>query len=224
MTQPRVPFEACLDVTLRTLGGRAIHVEFESRAGVTTYEFVIRSGDAQYYAGCDANSGMVSRIDVIVAPDDTRWTEIAKIDPTTARNAAIERFPGGRIEEVKHLLMGDGRVAYEFDLEFDNGTELNVYVDAVAGGIFLVTPEYWEIGGGAAPATAAVNRKPSAATASPPSTPRSRATRRRTRASRWSAPAAGPRASRPSASSTSAWRRSTACARCSASGERGRRS
>lgn len=156
--QPHVPFEACLDVTLRTLGGQATHVEFESRQGVPTYEFVVRSGEIQYYAGCDARTGMVSRVDVIVEANDTRWTDVAKIDETTARNAALERFTGSRVEDLKRLLMGDGRVAYEVDLEFDNQRELNVYVDAVAGGIFLVNPEYWEVGGRGVPA-AAVNQE-----------------------------------------------------------------
>lgn len=157
--QPHVPFEACLDLTLRTLGGRATHVEFESRGGVPTYEFVVRSGEIQYYAGCDANTGMISRVDVIVERDDTRWTDVAKVDETTARNTALERFTGSRVEGLKRLLMGDGRAAYEVDLEFDNQRELNVYVDAVAGGIFLVNPEYWEIGGLGVPAAVAVNEE-----------------------------------------------------------------
>lgn len=154
----RGAFESCLDATLRALGGEATHAEFESSAGIPTYEFVVRSGEVLYNAGCDAHTGMISRVDVIVEASDTRWTDVAKIDETTARNAAIERFPGGEVEEIKRLLMGDGRVAYEVDLKFKGQSELNVYVDAVVGGIFLVNTEEWEIGGRSGTAAASVNQ------------------------------------------------------------------
>ena len=152
-----VRLETCLDVALRALGGSATHVEFESRDGVPTYEFVIRSGPTEFYVGCNGQTGLLGRIDVIVGQNDPRWSAVARIDEAAARRAATDRFPDGEIEEVKRLLMGDGRAAYEVDVEFDDRRELNVYVDAGSGAVILVNAEYWEIGARESPTGAGAN-------------------------------------------------------------------
>ena len=141
-----VTVEDCLASVEDALGGDALHLEFESRGGVPTYEFIIGAGDIEYYAGCDATTGMIGEVDVIVDADDPRWTAVAKVDQAAASKAATDRYKG-EVEEVKRLLLSNGGAAYEVDVEIDDASgEFNVYVDAASGRITQVNIEYWEIG------------------------------------------------------------------------------
>ncbi len=138
--------EHCLDVTLSTLGGEARHVEFESRAGIPTYEFILEAPDGvTYYVGCNALTGLLGDVDVIVDADDERFTSQAQVDERAARETALTRYPG-EVEEVKRHLTADGGIGYEVDVETDGGGEFNVWVDAHSGEIYRVDVEYWEIG------------------------------------------------------------------------------
>jgi uncharacterized membrane protein YkoI len=116
---PAVTVEDCLASVEAALGGDALHLEYESRGGTPTYEFIIGAGGIEYYVGCDATTGLIGEVDLIVKADDPRWTALAKVDEAAAKKAATERYKGG---------------------------EFNVYVDAATGSITLVNIEYWEIG------------------------------------------------------------------------------
>jgi uncharacterized membrane protein YkoI len=141
-----VRVEECLTATLNALGGDALHVEYESRAGVPTYEFIVGTPDDVYYVGCSAVTGVISEVDVIVAANDPRWTAVAKIDEAAATKTALDRYKG-ELEEVKRLLLASGAAAYEVDVEVPGADgEFNVYVDAASGNISQVTFEYREIG------------------------------------------------------------------------------
>jgi uncharacterized membrane protein YkoI len=141
--------EECLKTTHAALGGDVLHAEYESRDGRPTYEFIIKGKNETYYVGCDATSGLLREVDILVSMQDPRWTSIAKIDEAAARVAATERYKG-KIEEVKRLLLADGSAVYEVDVEVEGAAgEFNVYVDAVTGKIVRVNIEYWEIGGSA---------------------------------------------------------------------------
>jgi uncharacterized membrane protein YkoI len=136
----------CLHATLLVLGGAATHLEFESRNGRPIYEFVVVSGGVTYYVGCDATTGVLQDIDIIVQPGDERFLALAQFDEAHARATALAQYPG-EIEEVKWVLTSRGNAWYEVDIELE-GTEgeLNVWVDAETGRIVRVDVEYWEIG------------------------------------------------------------------------------
>lgn len=143
---PPVTGQSCLATTLAALGGDALHLEFESRAGVPTYEFIVGTEVDEYYVGCNATTGALSEVDVIVGEQDQRWTAVAKVDEAAATKVALDRYKG-EVEEVKRLLLSDGSAAYEIDVEVaDADGEFNVYVDAATGSLTLVNIEYWEIG------------------------------------------------------------------------------
>lgn len=142
----KVSVEDCLDTVLDQLGGEAWHLEYESRGGVPIYEFVLHTDQENYYVACDARTGTLAEVDVIVEEDDARWQAAAKIDEDTATQTALDRYKG-EVEEIKRLLLSSGGVAYEVDIEIPNANgEFNVYVDAVTGAISQVNHEYWEIG------------------------------------------------------------------------------
>ena len=142
----QVTLEECLSSSVGELGGEAWHVEFESRAGVPIYEFILHTANDDYYVGCNATTGRIAEVDVIVSGDDARWQSVAKIDEETAVRTATERYKG-EVEETKRLLLSAGGPVYEVDVEVpDADGEFNVYVDAVTGGISQVNHEYWEIG------------------------------------------------------------------------------
>lgn len=142
----RVTVEQCLASVTERLGGDALHMEFESRGGVPTYELIVGTPRDTYYVGCDARTGLIGEVDVIVGADDPRWRAVAKTDEDAARGTALERYKG-EVEEIKRLLLSSGRAAYEVDVEIgDTGGEFNVYVDAATGTVMLVNFEYWEIG------------------------------------------------------------------------------
>jgi uncharacterized membrane protein YkoI len=143
---PAVTVEDCLASVEAALGGDALHLEYESRGGTPTYEFIIGAGGIEYYVGCDATTGLIGEVDLIVKADDPRWTALAKVDEAAAKKAATERYKG-EVEEVKRLLLSNGGAVFEVDVEVDDGDgEFNVYVDAATGSITLVNIEYWEIG------------------------------------------------------------------------------
>jgi uncharacterized membrane protein YkoI len=128
------------------LGGEALHLEFESRGGDPTFEFIIQHGEVTYYAGCSGVSGLISGIDVIVAAEDGRFAGRAKISPDQAAQTATALYPG-EVEEVKAILTEGGQALYEVDVEVEDATgEFNVWVDAVSGELVRVDIEYWEIG------------------------------------------------------------------------------
>jgi hypothetical protein len=136
----------CYDTTIEALGGEALHLEFESRGGEPTFEFIIQQGDVTYYAACSGVSGVMSGIDVIVAPDDSRFAGGAKISPDQAAQTATSLYPG-EVEEVKAILTEGGQTLYEVDVEVEDATgEFNVWVDAASGELVRVDIEYWEIG------------------------------------------------------------------------------
>lgn len=141
-----VTVEDCLASVQGALGGNALHLEYESRGGTPTYEFIIGTDGMEYYVGCDATTGMIGEVDLIVKADDPRWTATAKIDETAAKKAATDRYKG-EVEEAKRLLLSNGSAVYEVDVEVDDADgEFNVYVDAATGRITQVNIEYWEIG------------------------------------------------------------------------------
>lgn len=143
---PPVRVDDCLASVQNALGGDALHLEFESRGGVPTYEFIIGSDGIEYYVGCDATTGMIGEVDLIVKGNDPRWTAVAKIDEAAAKKAATDRYKG-EVEEAKRLLLSNGAAVFEVDVEVsDADGEFNVYVDAVTGAIMAVNIEYWEIG------------------------------------------------------------------------------
>ena len=145
-TAAAVTVEDCLALVEDALGGDALHLEFESRGGTPNYEFIIGVGDIEYYVGCDATTGMIGEVDLIVEADDPRWTAMAKVDEAAASKAATERYKG-EVEEIKRLLLSNGLAAYEVDVEVEDADgEFNVYVDAATGRVMLVNIEYWEIG------------------------------------------------------------------------------
>lgn len=126
--------------------GPTTHLEFESRDGVPTYEFIVESESGPtYYVGCDATTGLIAQVDVIVGAGDERFASVAQISVQQAADIATQRYPG-EVEEVKSLLMASGRMAHEVGVEFGLDGEFNVYVDAISGEIFAVHTEYYEIG------------------------------------------------------------------------------
>lgn len=141
-----VSMPQAMDVVMATIGSKITHLEFESRDGVPTYEFIVETSGDTYYVGVSGTTGLVMETDVIVAGDDPRWTALAKIDEAKARAVAGAAYKG-EIEEVKRLLLSDGGVAYEVDVEIQGaGGEFNVYVDAATGAVKRVNIEYWELG------------------------------------------------------------------------------
>lgn len=150
----------CLDILSQTVGGQATHLEFISRAGTATFEFIVSGDDGStYYVGCNGELGTIQYVNVIVSADDERFASRAQIDEAQARQTATAQYPGG-VEEVKAVLTSDGQALYEVDVEaeedaaageagFGTGTgEFNVYVDAENNRIAQVDVEYWEIGEG----------------------------------------------------------------------------
>jgi hypothetical protein len=91
-TGATVTVEECLALMQDMLGGEALHLEFESRGGVPTYEFVIGTDEGEYYVGCDGTTGLIGEIDLIVEAQDPRWTALAKVDEAAAIKAATERY------------------------------------------------------------------------------------------------------------------------------------
>lgn len=141
-----VSLETCVNLVQETMGGETTHLEFESRDGVPTYEFIVESESGPtYYVGCDATSGLIAGVDVIVNADDERFVAVAQIAAEQAADTATQRYPG-EVEEVKSLLLSTGQAVYEVDVEFEPEGEFNVYVDAASGEIFAVNIEYYEIG------------------------------------------------------------------------------
>lgn len=141
-----VSLETCVNLVQRTMGGETTHLEFESRDGVPTYEFIVESESGPtYYVGCDATSGLIAGVDVIVNTDDERFAAVAQITAEQAADTALQRYPG-EVEEVKSLLLASGQAVYEVDVEFEPEGEFNVYVDAASGEVFTVNIEYYEIG------------------------------------------------------------------------------
>lgn len=135
-----------MDVVMSTIGSKITHLEFESREGVPTYEFIVETVGATYYVGVNGTTGLVSEIDVIVDDDDERWKAAAKVTEADAKAKAMSMY-AGEVEEVKRLLLSDGSAAYEVDVEIANaGGEYNVYIDAASGNVKLVNVEYWELG------------------------------------------------------------------------------
>ncbi len=120
-------------------------MEFESRNGEPTYEFVVNAKGADYYVGCSGTTGLVTNVDLLVKADDPRWVAAAKITEAEAKATAMSRYPG-ELEEIKRLLLQSGHAVYEADIEIPGGTgEYNVYVNAADGSIHQVNFEYWEI-------------------------------------------------------------------------------
>lgn len=141
-----VNLETCVNLVQRTMGGETTHLEFESRDGVPTYEFIVESESGPtYYVGCDATTGLIAGVDVIVRADDARFASVAQIGAQQAADAATRYYPV-EVEEVKRLLLSTGQAVYEVDVEFEPEGEFNVYVDAANGEIFTVNIEYYEIG------------------------------------------------------------------------------
>jgi uncharacterized membrane protein YkoI len=123
---PRVSLEHCLKATTEALGGDVLHLEFEAWNGRPTYEFIIGTSRDTYYVGCDAVTGLIGEVDVIVEGGDPRWQAVAKVDESTAVKTATERYKG-EVEEVKRLLLASGGAAYEVDVEIGNADgEYNV--------------------------------------------------------------------------------------------------
>lgn len=141
-----VSLPQAMDVVMSTIGSKITHLEFESRAGVPTYEFIVETKAGTYYVGVSGMTGLVSEVDLIVESDDPRWTAVAKVTEEQAKDVAAGAYKG-EVEEVKRLLLSDGTAAYEVDVEITGGTgEFNVYVDAATGTVKLVNVEYWELG------------------------------------------------------------------------------
>ncbi|WP_075214080.1 PepSY domain-containing protein [Mongoliimonas terrestris] len=141
-----VSLPQAMDVVMSTIGSKITHLEFESRNGVPTYEFVVETKAGNYYVGVSGLTGLVSEVDVIVDDDDPRWTALAKVAEADATKTATASY-AGEVEEVKRLLLADGTAAYEVDVEIAGaGGEYNVYVDAATGLLKLVNVEYWELG------------------------------------------------------------------------------
>lgn len=135
-----------MDVVMTSIGSKITHLEFESRDGIPTYEFIVDTKGGLYYVGVSGMTGLVSEVDLIVSADDPRWTAVAKVTEDQAKDVAAGAYKG-EVEEVKRLLLSDGSAAYEVDVEVAGGTgEFNVYVDAVSGALKLVNIEYWELG------------------------------------------------------------------------------
>ncbi len=123
-------------------------MEFESRGARPIYEFIIQTeNDTTYYVGCDAMSGVLQDVDILVDADDSRFSGKAKVSADQAGQAALALYPG-EIEEVKSFLTNTGHAAYEIDVEVggEAGGEFNVWVDAASGEVYRVDVEYWEIG------------------------------------------------------------------------------
>ena len=140
-----VPLTDCLDLVSVQIGPAIGHLEFESRQGEPTYEFVVNAKGADYYVGCSGITGLVTHVDLLVKADDPRWTTVAKLTEEEAKAAATARHPG-ELEEVKRLLLQSGPAVYEADIEIPGGAgEYNVYVNATDGAIYQVNVEYWEI-------------------------------------------------------------------------------
>lgn len=134
------------DATIEALGGEAVHLEFESRGGDPTFEFIVRQGGVTYYAACSGVSGLISGIDVIVAADDSRFAGRAKISPDQAAQIATALYLG-EVEEVKAILTEGGQAMFEVDVEIEDAAgEFSVWVDAASGELWRVDIEYWEIG------------------------------------------------------------------------------
>jgi uncharacterized membrane protein YkoI len=128
------------------MGGETTHLEFESRDGQPTYEFIVQSEvGPTCYVGCDATTGLLGQIDVIVSADDERFASSAQLNAQQAADAATHLYPG-EVEEVKALLLATGQAVYKVDVEFEPEGEFNVYVDAESGNVVTVNVEYWEIG------------------------------------------------------------------------------
>jgi len=152
LLEPAVGLETCVNLVQRTMGGETTHLEFESRDGVPTYEFIVESESGPtYYVGCDATTGLIAGVDVIVSTDDARFASAAQIGAQQAAEAATRHYPGV-VKEVKSLLLSTGQAVYEVDVEFEPEGEFNVYVDAASGEILTVNIEYYEIGQTAASA------------------------------------------------------------------------
>lgn len=138
--------ETCVNLVQRTMGGETTHLEFESRNGVPTYELIVETESGPtYYVGCDATTGLLAGVDVIVNADDERFAAVAQVSAQEAADTALARYPG-EVEEVKSLLLSTGQAVYEVDVEFEPEGEFNVYVDAATGEVFTVNIEYYEIG------------------------------------------------------------------------------
>jgi len=142
----QVSFTTCMDLVAEQIGAAISSVEFESRQGDPTYEFIVNAQGATYYVGCSGHTGLVSQVDVVVQADDPRWVAVAKVTEEQATALATSHYPG-EVEGIKRLLLASGGAAFEVDIEIPGGNgEFNVYVDAADGRIGPVNHEYWEIG------------------------------------------------------------------------------
>ncbi len=145
--QGSITLEHCLEMTLRTISGTPLIVEYKSEDGTPQYEFEVRDQKGGLWnVECDATTGHIVEIEQHVTADHPLFAQHAKLTLAEAEAIALAHMPG-RVERYEILLDQDGP-AFEFDIQSDVGREFKVEIDAVTGSVESVSPEYWEIGEG----------------------------------------------------------------------------
>ncbi len=145
--QGSITLEHCLQMTLRTIKGTPLIVEYKTEDGTPQYEFEVRDAKGGIWnVECDATTGHIIEIEQHVSIDHPLFAKSAKLSLEEAQAIALAHMPG-IVERYEILLDQDGP-AYEFDIQSDVGREFKVEIDAASGAVTSISPEYWEIGEG----------------------------------------------------------------------------
>ena len=140
-------FETCLEAAMEAHAGTVIKVEMKDKQGAPVYEFNIRDEQARDWdVECHADSGEIIETESeVTTPLHPRFQKWLHIDEQTARNQALNEFPG-RIVETEYEIEVDGRAVYEFDILQADGREWKIEIDAATGEVHEANREYWQIG------------------------------------------------------------------------------
>lgn len=141
-----VSMETCLDNVLDTVPGNPRKLEMKLEGNDPVYEFEVEGANGQRHSvECDAEDGVVTEIERLVAKDDAAFAGLAKVSEEDARNTALT-FNPGKVVQTQYELGTEGTVTYQFDIQTELGYEAKVDVCAVTGKVEEANIELYEIG------------------------------------------------------------------------------
>jgi uncharacterized membrane protein YkoI len=128
--------DACRKAVTEQVKGEIVKIELEKKNGKDIYEINVKSADgAKWEFKCDKASAKILEKDrELPNAEHPAFTAQKKIDEAQARKIALEAYPG-TITKVEYEIEKDGTAIYEFDIDLNDGREMEVEVDAATGKI-----------------------------------------------------------------------------------------
>lgn len=135
LAQENSPMDVCRNAANKIAQGEITKIELEKEKGMEVYEIDIKSADGnKWEIKCDKASGKIIETEQeLTSADHPAFTALKKIDETQARKIALEAHPG-TITEVEYEIE-NGIAIYEFEIKMEDGSEMEVEVDAATGRI-----------------------------------------------------------------------------------------